>query len=326
MHMKFIVLSIILLCIIVYASMCKTNIQEGYFDTGMPNPDMIKKVPEMPSSSITSLLSDLYAIVKGDENYLVYVYNEIYGHGEIDCDKNSSYCDKIVINNNSGITISECCPSSIENQSDAITPDINKSNQQNIELLCKYMMKHEQILKILNIQGYISYIPSSDLPQIIDGTQQGINTMQSDLNLMTTLEPVRQNDYEECDIDKLEEEKTYWKGRLSYVENDDQRRDFQGNIDDITFKIQKLKSPEGKKSVKCNTNPMNEEPYITDESKQNKIQMLTLYYLYHVLVGQNSGIKQMQNYSTDELTNAMPDAISQMAAMQNQMNDLQTTV
>lgn len=302
------------------------NIQEGYFDTGTPNPDMIKKVPEMPSSSITSMLSDLYNIVKGDEKYLVYVYNQIYEHGEIDCDKNDSYCDKIVIDSNSNITLSECCPSSIKNQSKQIAPDINKTNAKNIELLCKYMMKHEQILKILGIQGYISYIPSSDLEQIMNGTHQGINTTTSDLNLMASLEPVRQSDYEECNINKLEEEKAYWQGQLPYVENDDQRRNVQGNIDDITLKIQKLNSPEGQKSVKCNTNPMNEQPYITDESKQNKIQMLTLYYLYNVLVGQNSGIKQMQNYSTDELTDSMPDAISQMAELQNQMNDIQSSM
>ena len=51
-----------------------------------------------------------------------------------------------------------------------------------------FIMKHEQLI-IFNAQGLVNYIPSNELYDTINGTNPGIEIMNSQLDYMKELKP-----------------------------------------------------------------------------------------------------------------------------------------
>jgi hypothetical protein len=327
MKTKIYIIALILLIIIVLSAICASYkfTKEGMRITSDPltaDPNMISKVPLLPESIIADLLTNFYNIVKRNEYYLVFVYNSMYEQNLIDCSLNIADCSSIVVPYDSDEIIQDCCPGKLDpNLWKKVSPVSGETIQTNLENLFPFIMKHEQLLIIFNAQGLINYIPSNELYDTINGTNPGIEIMNSQLDYMKELKPTRGSEYEECDISKLQEDIDYLNNNLSSLDEDAQR-EIKRKIQDLTIRIIYLQSDNLKKGVDCNTNPTNEAPIITDEEVIRKKQMLTLYYLYHILASQNHAINSLEDSLKNELKTKLPFSESESEKIQNSINQL----
>jgi len=328
MKTKIYILALLLILIVILSALCASY--KGDFE-GMMTSDpelalsMLPKVPLLPNSTLANLLGNFFNIVKRNEQYLVFVYNQMYRQDKIDCSLNSGSCSSIIPNDvlpfNNEKILQTCCPETVLNNSSEVSPVLGSSEniiQENLELLLAYIFKHEQLLIIFKAQGKTSYIPSTDLINIITGDHDGIESLRDKLEFIADLEPVPTNEYVQCDTTILRQEIEELQNSLSQFDDDGQR-DIRRKIQDRKIRIIFLESNTLKNNIKCDTNPTYNEPAITENGIQSRIQMLTLYYLYHILSNQNSGIQILEQNLTQELKALLPFEISETAELQQSL-------
>lgn len=329
MKTKIYILALILILIVILSALCASY--KGVFE-GMPpssnpalsDPDMIAKVPVLPNAILADLLGNFFNIVKRNEQYLVFVYNQMYRQDKIDCSLNSDSCSSIIINDDAVLPfdrneiLQSCCPDIITNKYEFVSPVVGNTIQENLERLMPYILKHEQLLIIFNAQGKTTYIPSNDLLNVIEGTDPGSLVLQQQLEYIQNLEPVRSTEWVQCDTNILRQEIEELQNSLSQFDSDGQR-DIRREIQDRTKRIIFLESENLKNNIKCNTNPTYDETLISEAEFQSKRQMLTLYYLYHILSNQNSGIQILEQNLTQELKALLPFEMSETAELQQSL-------
>lgn len=333
MKTKIYILALLLILIVILSALCASY--KGVFE-GMPpssnpalsDPDMIAKVPVLPNAIIADLLGNFFNIVKRNEQYLVFVYNQMYRQDKIDCSLNLDSCSSIIPNDDVVLPfdrneiLQSCCPETVLNNSSEVSPVLGSSEniiQENLERLMPYILKHEQLLIIFNAQGKTAYIPSMlFLLNVIEGTDPGSLVLKKQLEYIQNLEPVRSTEYVECDTNILRQEIEELQNSLSQFDGDGQR-DIRREIQDRKIRIIFLESDTLKNNIKCNTNPTYDQSLITDAEIIAKRQMLTLYYLYHILSSQNSGIQILEQNLTQELKALLPFEISETAELQQSL-------
>lgn len=335
MKTKIYILALLLILIVILSALCASY--KGVFE-GMPpssnpatsDPDMIAKVPVLPNAILADLLGNFFNIVKRNEHYLVFVYNQMYDQDKIDCSLNSDSCSSIIPNDDVVLPfdrneiLQSCCPETVLNNSSEVSPVLGSSEniiQDNLERLMPYILKHEQLLIIFNAQGKTTYIPSNDLLNVIEGTDPGSLSLQEQLEYIQNLEPVRSTEYVECDTNILRQEIEDLQDSLSQFDSDGQR-EIRREIQDRKIRIIFLESDTLKKNIKCNTNPTYDQSLISDAEIIAKRQMLTLYYLYHILSNQNSGIKLLELNLQNELEYTLPFTQSELSQIQQSINIL----
>lgn len=329
MKTKIYILALILILIVILSALCASY--KGDFEGMLPSsnpamsdPAMIAKVPVLPNAIIADLLGNFFNIVKRNEQYLVFVYNQMYTQDKIDCSLNSDSCSSIIIHDDAVLpfdrseVLQSCCPDIMTNKYEFVSPAVGNTIQENLERLMPYILKHEQLLIIFNAQGKTTYIPSNDLLNVIEGTDPGSLVLQQQLEYIQDLEPVRSTEWVQCDTNILRQEIKELQNSLSQFDSDGQR-DIRREIQDRTKRIIFLESENLKNNIKCNTNPTYDEPVISEAEFQSKRQMLTLYYLYHILSNQNSGIQILEQNLTQELKALLPFEISETAELQQSL-------
>ena len=330
MKTKIYILALILILIIILSALCASyeRVTEGMLPSDNPamsDPAMIAKVPVLSNAILADLLGNFFNIVKRNEHYLVFVYNQMYSQDMIDCSLNLESCSSIIINDNVVLPfdrneiLQSCCPESpIPDNTDKVSPLVGNTIQENLERLMPYILKHEQLLIIFNAQLKTTYIPSNDLLNVIEGTDPGRLVLKQQLEYIQNLEPVRSTEWVECDTNILRQEIEELKNSLSQFDSDGQR-DIRREIQDRTKRIIFLESENLKNNIKCNTNPTYDEPVISEAEFQSKRQMLTLYYLYHILSNQNSGIQSLEQTLQIELEYTLPFEMSDTAELQQSL-------
>lgn len=332
MKTKIYILALLLILIVILSALCASykGDSEGMLPSSNPamsDPAMIAKVPVLPNAIIADLLGNFFNIVKRNEQYLVFVYNQMYRQDKIDCSLNLDSCSSIIPNDDVVLPfdrneiLQSCCPETVLNNSSEVSPVLGSSEniiQENLERLMPYILKHEQLLIIFNAQGKTTYISSNDLLNVIEGTDPGSLVLKQQLEYIQNLEPVRSTEWVQCDTNILRQEIEELQNSLSQFDSDGQR-DIRREIQDRTKRIIFLESENLKNNIKCNTNPTYDETLISEAEFQSKRQMLTLYYLYHILSNQNSGIQILEQNLTQELKALLPFEISETAELQQSL-------
>lgn len=308
--------------IILMSALCasyKKNV-EGFFEIGttrMPNEGQIDGTPGISNVELSNIMSGIYSIVKANEIWLTGLYNEMKNNGDIDCSNvnlsNSLYdCNSLDIVDCSNILIMTDCPEKIADQSAEITWITNGSLQENISKVIPYIMKHDQILSIYNTNGNIEYNPSTDLNSIVNGTNVSIEKLKNELELLIRyIPPSGDTEYVECDEDVLNASIQKLQDALKNPDYSYAKNALDREIGKLKFRIVKLKDDSLKHTVKCNTNLPNTLPIIDENTADNKINLLTMYYLFSILKYQDTAMRNLELNISDTLRQVLNFPISE---------------
>lgn len=316
--------------IILMSALCasyKKNV-EGFFEIGttrMPNEGQIDGTPGISNVELSNIMSGIYSIVKANEIWLTGLYNEMKNNGDIDCSNvnlsNSLYdCNSLDIVDCSNILIMTDCPDEIADQSAEITWIIDASLQENISKVIPYIMKHDQILSIYNTNGNIEYNPSTDLNSIVNGTNVSIENLKNELDLLINyIPPSGDTEYVECDEDVLNASIQKLQDALGNPDYLYAKNALEREIGKLKFRIVKLKDNSLRNTVKCNTNQPNTLPIVDEVTADNKINLLTMYYLFSILKYQDTAMSNLEYNISANLRQVLNFPISETDKLINRV-------